>query len=222
MTCHARGVSRTSPRATSSTPTPRRLTATRATADTSSRARPRLCSPRTPTDCDVPSVRWTTSSSPTRIVPAPRVPVTTVPLPRTVNERSTHRRIRASRSGAGSDATRSPGRRAGRRAPGRCGPTPRPPATGEAGACDLRERLGDGRARVGEVAPGDDDEPVGRSRALDGREVLVGLGPPALVGRHDEQHRRRRAEAGEHVADEALVPGHVDEGDSAPGEVVHA
>ena len=46
-------------------------------------------------------MRWTTSSSPSRIVPAPSVPVTTVPLPRTEKDRSTQRRVRPRRSGAG-------------------------------------------------------------------------------------------------------------------------
>ncbi len=98
---HDPGVSSTEPRATSSVLTPRRFTATRATAETDSWGRSSDCTPRTRT-CRPP----TSSSSPTPIVPSPSVPVTTVPLPRIVNTRSTHSRTRPVVTGAGSDATR--------------------------------------------------------------------------------------------------------------------
>ena len=41
--------------------------------------------------------------------------------------------------------------------------------------------------------------------------MLLGLRHPALVGRDDEQRGRHRPDPGEHVADEPLVAGHVDE-----------
>ena len=96
------GVIRTWPRWTSSTGRPRRLTATRATAATSSCRCPKDSSPRTRTS--VPDGA-STRRSPARIVPAPSVPVTTVPLPRTVNARSTNNRTRPSVTGAGSPPT---------------------------------------------------------------------------------------------------------------------
>ena len=45
--------------------------------------------------------------------------------------------------------------------------------------------------------------------------MLLGLRLPALVGRDDEQDEPHRPDPGEHVADEPLVPGHVDEPDLA-------
>jgi len=41
--------------------------------------------------------------------------------------------------------------------------------------------------------------------------VLAGLGLDGFVGRDDEQHQVDAADSGEHVLDETLVPGHVDE-----------
>jgi hypothetical protein len=42
--------------------------------------------------------------------------------------------------------------------------------------------------------------------------VLLRLSPPAFVSRDDEEYGGGRAQAGEHVADEALMSRHVDEG----------
>ena len=47
--------------------------------------------------------------------------------------------------------------------------------------------------------------------------MLLGLRLPPLVGRDHEQHEPDRTDAGEHVADESLVPRDVDEADLAPG-----
>ena len=96
---HRPGVTSVVPRGTSSTGTPRRLTATLATALTSSRSAPSDWSPRT--TARRPSGPISTGS-PVRSVPAGRVPVTTVPAPPMVNDRSTHRRTSAAGSAAGS------------------------------------------------------------------------------------------------------------------------
>ena len=50
---------------------------------------------------------------------------------------------------------------------------------------------------------------------LDDGEVLARLRHDAVVGRDDQQHEVDAADAGEHVADEALVAGHVDDADAA-------
>ncbi len=206
-------MSSTSPRATSSTPTPRRLTATRATADTSSRVRPRLCRPRTVTDCEAPVVRWTTSSSPSRIVPAPSVPVTTVPLPRTEKDRSTHRRVRPLRSGAGSEATRSS------RAPRRAS-MPWPVRADTASAAlparlvrptcsSASARAGPGSARSLRVTT---TSPREMPRASTAARCSADWGRQPSSAATTSSTAGAGPEPGEHVADEALVPGHVDEG----------
>ena len=43
--------------------------------------------------------------------------------------------------------------------------------------------------------------------------MLLALGHPAVTGRHDEQRDVDRTDAGQHVLDEALVTGDVDEPD---------
>ena len=54
--------------------------------------------------------------------------------------------------------------------------------------------------------------------------MLAGLGHDGLVGRDDQQHRLDPAGSRQHVAHEALVPGHVHEGeaDAAPLRVREA
>jgi hypothetical protein len=47
--------------------------------------------------------------------------------------------------------------------------------------------------------------------------VLLRLRFPALVGGHDEQARLDGADTGEHVAEEARMPGHVDEAHHGAG-----
>ena len=49
----------------------------------------------------------------------------------------------------------------------------------------------------------------------DDREVLVRLRPGAFAGVDDEEEEVDAARPGDHVADEALVPGHVDQGEPA-------
>jgi hypothetical protein len=47
--------------------------------------------------------------------------------------------------------------------------------------------------------------------------MLARLGHDALVRRHDQEDEIDAGRAGEHVLDEALVPGHVDDRDALPG-----
>ena len=82
----------------------------------------------------------------------------------------------------------------------------------EAGAGDLGEGLA-GRGRgVGQVAAGHHEQAVADAEGVHGGEVLGGLRHPAAVGGHHEHDGGHRAEAGQHVRHEALVPGDVDEG----------
>ena len=68
---------------------------------------------------------------------------------------------------------------------------------------------------VDEVALREGDHAAGHAEHVEDLEVLLGLRLPALVGGHDEHDERRRSDAGQHVADEPLVAGHVDEPDLA-------
>ena len=169
---------------------PRRLTATRDTALTSSRATSRLCSPRT----------WiarsrSISSSPMASRPAPSVPVITVPAPRMTKERSTQSRTRPSVRGEGSaaDQTRqgSP-----QRAQALSGPAGHRHGLDlpQRGTGYLAEAVVDGASWIGEVAARHHEQTVPEPEGLDRGEVLARLSPPALVGGDHEHHGRRRAE----------------------------
>ena len=91
----------------------------------------------------------------------------------------------------------------------------------EAGAAICARGLPQRRPRVGQVGPRDHQHPVADAEGVDRREVLGGLGHPALVGGHHEHHRRHRAHTGQHVRDESFVPGHVDERDLIAGRQRH-
>ena len=207
VSSHAPGVRTVSPRPMCWRSTPRRFTATRATAATSVWSRPSDCSPRTVTRRPACS-----SSSPTRMVPAASVPVTTVPAPRTVNERSTHSRTSASRSGRGSRSTSAT---SSARTPSRSVPS----TTGGSASRGVRKplpRLPDGGRRIGEVGLADHEQRVPDAERVERGEMLVGLRHPALGGGDDEHHRGHRADPGEHVRDEPLVARHVDERELSP------
>ena len=99
-------------------------------------------------------------------------------------------------------------------------PTRRPPGR-RADRC-RRARPAPGRARRGhpvgcQVEPAEHDQAVLDAQRGDRVAVVARLRPPALVRGDDEADHRRRAESGEHVAEKALVTGHVDEGDVASG-----
>ena len=163
-----------------------------------------------------------TSSSPARTVPACKVPVTTVPLPLMANTRSSHSRTPPRGSGSGSRAASRPS--AATRS-GRPWPVSALTATAsiraETGVCDLERGLPQRGRRIGQVGPGDHQDPVADAEGVDRREMLGRLRHPALVGGHHEHHRRCRARAGEHIGYESLVPGHVDERDLLAGRQRH-
>ncbi len=51
------------------------------------------------------------------------------------------------------------------------------------------------------------------SEQLEDAQVFLALGHPPFAGRHDQERNLDRADAREHVLDEAHVPGHIDEPD---------
>jgi len=100
----------------------------------------------------------------------------------------------------------------------------------EAGACDggaadhrrtLQRRAAQHVRRVGdrqvesvgvdEVALGERDDAVGDAEQVDDRQVLARLRHHAFVGGDDEEREVDAADTGEHVLDEALVAGDVDD-----------
>ena len=91
---------------------------------------------------------------------------------------------------------------------------------GEAGVGDvfadlLRRQVE--RLVVDEVALRERDHASAHAEDVEDLQVLLGLRLPPLVGRDHEQHEPDRTDAGEHVADESLVPRDVDEADLATG-----
>ena len=64
---------------------------------------------------------------------------------------------------------------------------------------------------VGEVGLGDHEDAAARAEQMQDVEMLLGLRHHAVVGRDGEQHEVDAVRAGEHVADEALVAGDVDD-----------
>ena len=72
---------------------------------------------------------------------------------------------------------------------------------------------------VGEVGLGDHEDAAARAEQMEDVEMLLGLRHHAVVGRDGEEHEVDTVGAGEHVADEALVAGDVDDaGAGAVGE----
>ena len=69
---------------------------------------------------------------------------------------------------------------------------------------------------VGEIDLGERDDSAPGAEQVQDVEVLLGLRHHAVVGGDDEQHEIDAVRAGEHVADEALVPRHVDDAGGAP------
>ncbi len=68
-------------------------------------------------------------------------------------------------------------------------------------------------ARLDGVDLRERDHDVAHLEQSQDRRMLLRLGHPTFVGRHDEQRTTHPADAREHVADEALVPGNVHEPD---------
>ena len=149
------------------------------------------------------------------------MPVTTVPKPFSLNTRSIGSRATPSGGARGrferqlqqrglqpletlAGARRHPHDRAAREER----------AGDELGGLPLGDRL---RRRVGQVALGERHDPARHAEQPADVEVLAGLRHHRLVGRDHQQHGVDAVGTGQHVAHEALVPGHVDEGGHDPG-----
>ena len=146
------------------------------------------------------------------------VPVTTVPAPVIVNTRSTKRRVRASSGVGASRTSRSSAAIRSAKPVAVPGAHRHDRCVGEHGARDpLAHLVGRERdaVRVDQVGLRERDHAAGDPEHVEDLQVLLRLRLPALVGRDDEQHEPDGPDAGEHVADEPLVPGHVDEPDLA-------
>ena len=74
-----------------------------------------------------------------------------------------------------------------------------------------------GDRRVDGVDLGQGDDSRSDAKEIEHGQMLFGLRHPALVGGHDEQCDVDGLDPGEHVLQEPLVPGHVDERDLARG-----
>ena len=200
---------------------PRRLSATLATPATASAGSPSASRPRTRT---VRPEGASASSWPFLTVPAGKVPVTTVPAPLMVNDRSIQSRTGALAAGAGSlmaaDQADEGGLEVVEPLAGHRADTDRFDGA-EAGPRDLGAGLPGRRGGVGQVGAGDDQEAVADAEGVHGRQVLGGLRHPAAVGRHHEHDGGNRAEPGEHVRDESLVPRDVDERQPLPRRECH-
>ena len=70
---------------------------------------------------------------------------------------------------------------------------------------------------VDEVALGERDDAAGDAKQVQDVQVLARLRHHPLVGSDDEEGHVDAPRAGQHVADEALVPGHVHHGGFTPG-----
>ena len=144
------------------------------------------------------------------------MPVTTVPWPATVNDAVDRHPEEA---GVGPAGTESQSRAS-------CLGAPRSPAPVVADVRTIgrpfEECAADQRADVvldqlepagvDEVALRQDDEAAGEAQEAEDLQVLAGLRHDRVVGGDDEQRQVEAGRAGEHVADEPLVAGHVDDG----------
>ena len=156
--------------------------------------------------------------SPAATEPSVSVPVTTVPLPLAAKTRSIHSRGRPRSADAGVRRARPAERDrqlvepvARRRRDGddrRAGEERAGEALG-----DLHRRQLDELGVVEQVDLGEGDDAVGDADQLEDAQVLLALRLPALGGGDDEEAGVDAADAGEHVAEEAHVAGHVDEAD---------
>ena len=152
------------------------------------------------------------------ISPPLSVPVTTVPNPATEKTRSTGNRgtLPLAAPGAEASTASSVSRSAGS------------PIAGEGGnrddrrgrQCRGRDQLADLFAHeiepvcLRDVGFGQDDDAAVDSKQIEDRQVLDSLGHGAFVGGDDEQRGVDAADAGEHVLDEPLVTGDVDDADA--------
>ncbi len=63
--------------------------------------------------------------------------------------------------------------------------------------------------RAGEVGLGDDEDAAGHAEEMEDVEMLLALRHHAVVGGDGEEHQVHPMRAGQHVADESLMAGHV-------------
>ena len=85
---------------------------------------------------------------------------------------------------------------------------------GEGRAAEQPPDLGDdlfGPPGAGDIGLGHDRDPVPDLERIEQRQVLDGLGARSVVGRHDQHRGIDLARPDEHVADQPVVPGDVDE-----------
>ena len=73
--------------------------------------------------------------------------------------------------------------------------------------------------RIDEVALGEGDHAVPEAEQLEDFEVLAGLRHDGVVGRDDEDGEIDAGGPGEHILDEALVSGHVDDAEPVAGDL---
>ncbi len=149
--------------------------------------------------------------------PDTSVPVTTVPNPRIVNARSTGSRAAPSVARAGTRPARSrkAERSAGRPAPVRADTaTTGAPASGDPveERVHLETRDAD-RLFVYEIRLRQHHDAVPHAEQTTDLKVLARLRHDGFVGGDDEHDRVDPARAGQHVADEPLMTGHVHERD---------
>ena len=215
--CTSGSFVRTTPRCRPVVASPARLSAVRPPPATSSTGAPWTWTSRTRT---VSSPGTTRRFAPRASAPPRSVPVTTVPRPLIRNARSTARRTGRADSATQPRIGQHPvaecheRRHATPRSPRRWSPTrPRSalrrapwmravrqrPRTPRRPLCGHEIGLGDGHQRVPDV------------QRVEQVEVLMGLGAEAVIGGHDEQGRIDLAGTHEHVADEPVVAGDVDE-----------
>ena len=77
--------------------------------------------------------------------------------------------------------------------------------------------VGQHRRRIGEVGLRHREQRVPDAEGVEDGDVLGGLGRPAVVRSDHDQRGGHRPDAGEHVADEPLVAGDVDDGEPPAG-----
>ena len=80
---------------------------------------------------------------------------------------------------------------------------------------DLLAHGGEAR-RVHQIGLGDHEDTTSHAEEVEDVQVLFGLRHDAVVGGHGEEDEVHAVGAGQHVADEALVPRHVDDTGSLP------
>ena len=196
-------------------PSPTRLSAQRSPACPVSAARFCACNERTRAGSPL---GLTSTRSPTATLPESTVPVTTVPVPCSVNERSTASRNRplALRAPNCAAASNSCCRRASMPIAGRrrhrhdlgAGQAGRQQACSRSRSATSASRSASTRSLLVSAT-----RPCVDAEQIDDRQMLDGLRHDAVVRGDDQQHEVDAGRAGQHVVDEALVPGHVDEAD---------